>query len=74
MTLDKAKIGKSVKILTISGDEEFKRRIIDMGIITGISATVLKVAPLGDPIEIQINSYCIMLRKAIAKNIEVEYV
>ena len=49
-----------------------KRRIMDMGITKGVSVSVRKVAPLGDPVEVTVRGYELSLRKADADMIEVE--
>jgi ferrous iron transport protein A len=46
-----------------------KRRIVDMGLTKGTTVTILRVAPLGDPIEITLRNYNLSIRKADAKNI-----
>ena len=53
MTLKEIACGKTVKVIKITGDGAVKRRIMDMGITKGTEIFVRKVAPLGDPIEIQ---------------------
>ena len=53
-TLKEVKIGERVKVVKIQGDGAVRRRIMDMGITKGCEIYVRKVAPLGDPIEVQI--------------------
>lgn len=72
MTLADLKPGQSGKILKINLEGALKRRMMDMGIITGTPVRVEKIAPLGDPIEILIKSYSLSLRKSEADKIEVE--
>ena len=71
-TLRQAKIGDKVKVVKLHGEGAVKRRIMDMGITKGVSVTVQKVAPLGDPIELTVRGYQLSLRKADAEMIEVE--
>ena len=71
-TLRDAKIGDTVKVVKLHGEGAVKRRIMDMGITKGIEIYVRKVAPLGDPIEINVRNYELSLRKADAEMIEVE--
>lgn len=71
-TLDKVKIGSTVKVIKLNGDGAIKRRIMDMGITKGVEIYVRKVAPLGDPIEVTVREYELSLRKSEAENIEVE--
>jgi len=72
MTLKDAKIGSTVTVVKLNGQGAIKRRIMDMGITKGVSITIKKVAPLGDPIEITVRGYQLSLRKADAEMIEIE--
>ena len=71
-TLRQAKIGDTVKVVKLHGEGAVKRRIMDMGITTGVEVYVRKVAPLGDPIEVTVRGYELSLRKADAEMIEIE--
>lgn len=71
-TLNDLKIGESAKVVKLHGEGATKRRIMDMGITKGAMVTVRKVAPLGDPIELNVRGYELSVRKADAQNIEVE--
>ena len=71
-TLKEVKPGQTVKVVKLNGEGPVKRRIMDMGITKGVEVTVRKVAPLGDPIEINVRDYELSLRKADAQMIEVE--
>lgn len=71
-TLRDAKIGETVTVVKLHGEGAVKRRIMDMGITKGTSVYILKVAPLGDPIEVTVRNYELSLRKADAEMIEVE--
>ena len=71
-TLKEVKVGQTVKVVKLHGEGPVKRRIMDMGITKGVEVTVRKVAPLGDPIEINVRDYELSLRKADAQMIEVE--
>lgn len=72
MTLRDAVVGSTVKVTKLNGEGPVKRRIMDMGITKGQSIFVRKVAPLGDPIEINIRGYELSVRKADCEMIEVE--
>ena len=72
MTLRELPLGKSAKVVKLTGEGAIKRRIMDMGITKGTELIVRKVAPLGDPIEITVRCYELSLRKADAERIEVE--
>ena len=71
MTLKEAAIGTTVSVTKVGGEGALKRRIMDMGITKGVSITVRKVAPLGDPIEVTVRGYELSLRKRDAELIEV---
>ena len=70
-TLKEAKCGQTVTIVKLNGSGAVKRRIMDMGITRGCEVFIRKVAPLGDPIEINVRGYELSLRKADAEMIEV---
>lgn len=71
-TLRDITCGQTVLVRKIEGTGAVKRRIMDMGITKGTSVFVRKVAPLGDPIEVQVRGYELSLRKADAQMILVE--
>ena len=72
MTLRDAQVGSTVVVTKIEGDSAYKRRIMDMGITKGVEIHIRKVAPLGDPIELNIRGYELSVRKQDAQMIEVE--
>ncbi|MCI5830287.1 MAG: ferrous iron transport protein A [Treponema sp.] len=72
MTLKEVKPGQTVKVLSLGGEGAVKRRIMDMGITKGVEIFVRKVAPLGDPIEVNVRGYELSLRKADAEQINVQ--
>ena len=72
MTLKEARVGSTVVVTKILGEGAYKRRIMDMGITKGVEVFVRKVAPLGDPIEVNVRSYELSLRKADCEQIEVQ--
>ena len=71
-TLKDVKIGGRATVVKVHGEGPIRRRIMDMGITKGVEIYVRKVAPLGDPIEINVRGYELSLRKADAEMIEVE--
>ena len=71
-TLKEVACGQTVKVTKISGEGPVKRRIMDMGITKGVDLHVRKVAPLGDPMELNVRGYELSVRKADAEMIEVE--
>lgn len=62
-TLDQLKAGQQTSVINIHGQGPIKRRLMDMGITKGTPLEVIKLAPLGDPIEIKIRGYNLTLRK-----------
>ena len=71
-TLKDVKVGKTVKVVKLHGEGALKRRIMDMGITRSVELYVRKVAPLGDPIELNVRGYELTIRKADAEMSEVE--
>ena len=71
-TLKEDKCGDTVSVVKLHGEGAVKRRIMDMGITKGTEVYVRKVAPLGDPVEVNVRGYELSLRKADAEMIEVQ--
>ena len=71
-TLKDIKVGEKTAVIKVHGDGPVRRRIMDMGITKGVEIYVRKVAPLGDPMELNLRGYELTLRKADADMIEVE--
>ena len=72
MTLGDAKVGSTVVVTKIEGDSAYKRRIMDMGITKGSELYIRKVAPLGDPVEINVRGYELSVRKNDAQCVQVK--
>ena len=72
MNLAKLKPGEKGTISAIGAIWPLKRRLMDMGVLVGEEVKVVKVAPLGDPIEVKIKNYSLSLRKKEAEGIAVE--
>ncbi len=70
MTLRDLKPGQEGVVVAIAAAGSMKRRIMDMGITPGVKMRVIKVAPLGDPIEVNVRGYELSLRKEEAQQIE----
>lgn len=70
-TLKDVKPGETATVVKLHGEGAVKRRIMDMGITKGTEVFVRKAAPLGDPIEVNVRSYELSLRKADCEQIEV---
>ncbi|MBQ4088832.1 MAG: ferrous iron transport protein A [Clostridia bacterium] len=71
-TLKDVAVGQSCKIVKLHGEGALKRRIMDMGLTKGTEIYVRKVAPLGDPMELNVRGYELSVRKGDAEFIEVE--
>ncbi|MCX7920723.1 MAG: ferrous iron transport protein A [Clostridia bacterium] len=71
-TLKELKPGDKAVIKSVMGEGAVKRRLMDMGVTRGAEVLVRKVAPLGDPIEVNIRGYELTFRKSEAENIIVE--
>ena len=70
-TLKDVNIGKTVTVIKVHGEGALRLRIMDMGITKGVEIYVHKVAPLGDPMEINVRGYELTLRKADAEMVEI---
>ena len=70
-SLNDVKVGETATVVKLHGEGATKRRIMDMGITKGVEIHVLKVAPLGDPMELNVRGYELSVRKADAEKIEV---
>ena len=71
-TLKDVKGGQNATVVKLHGEGAVKRRIMDMGITRGVEIHVRKVAPLGDPMELNVRGYELSVRKADAEMIEVQ--
>ncbi len=72
MNLRELKVGKSATIVSVGGEGALRQHFLDMGVIPGAEVTVVKLAPMGDPMELQIHGYELTLRLADAEQIMVE--
>ena len=72
MTLKELKAGESARILSVGGEGALRQHFLDMGVIPGAETTVIKFAPMGDPMELQVHGYELTLRLADADQIEIE--
>ena len=70
-TLRNVKVGETVTVKKITGEGAVKRRIMDMGLTKGVEVRVIKVAPLGDPVELTVRGYELSLRKVDAEMVEI---
>lgn len=74
MTLDQCPVGRQAVITAVGGSGPLRCRLLDMGIIPGTKVAVIKVAPMGDPIEIRLRGYELTLRTDDARQINIEEV
>ena len=70
-TLKDVKVGQSAVVVKLHGEGPVKRRIMDMGVTRGTEIFVRKVAPLGDPMELNIRGYELSVRRGDAEMVEV---
>ncbi len=69
MTLDKLPVGKTGVIAAVGGQGALRRRLLDMGLTPGTRVTLRKIAPMGDPVELELRGYSLTLRKEDAAGI-----
>ena len=74
MTLAELKVGQDAVLRTIGGQGELRHHLLDMGLTPGTEVTLRKVAPMGDPIEVELRGYELTLRLADAQKIEIDSV
>jgi len=71
-TLNQLKPGERATIVKVGGQGPVRRRILDMGVVKGAEIEVVRVAPLGDPVEVLIKGYHLSLRKSEAQQVQIE--
>ena len=72
MTLNDLPVGQSGRITAVGGEGALRLRLLDMGLIPRTLVKVVKIAPLGDPIEISLRGYTLTIRRDDAKEIEIQ--
>jgi len=72
MTMGDLRPGQKARVLSIGTQGAMRQRILDMGITQNVAVELIKVAPLGDPLELSLRGYQLSLRKSDAALIEVE--
>jgi len=65
------KVGDSAVILNVGGEGQLRKRLLDLGVTKGTRVTMVRIAPFGDPIEIQLRGYRLTLRKSEAAIVEI---
>jgi len=72
-TLKNVPVGSSVRVISVNGNTRISKRLMEMGVIPGVSLRVVKTAPFGDPIEVKVRGYSLAMRKNEAESIEVSF-
>jgi len=70
-TLTNVPIGSAATVVAVNGADRISRRLMEMGVVPGVSLEVLKAAPFGDPIEVRVRGYNLAMRRSEADQIEV---
>lgn len=71
MTLTNLPVGVKAKVISVNGNNAITKRLMEMGVVPGVSVRVVKSAPFGDPIEIRVRGYHLAMRRSEADTIEV---
>ena len=74
MTLAELEKGESRTVLSVRGENMITRRLMEMGVIPGVAVRMVKSAPFGDPLEINVRGYSLALRRSEAESVEIEQV
>lgn len=74
MTLADLAKGESRNVVSVKGDDAITRRLMEMGVIPGVSVRMIKSAPFGDPLEINVRGYSLALRRNEAESVKLEKV
>jgi ferrous iron transport protein A len=72
MLLEQVPTSTTVTVARVGGDRAFRRRLMELGVLPGTKVTVVRVAPLGDPLELSVRGCQLSIRKEEARSIEVE--
>ena len=70
-TLSNLPVGSEARVVSVNATNGVARRIMEMGVIPGVTVSVIKAAPFGDPIEVRVRGYSLAMRKTEADAIEV---
>ena len=70
-TLSNLPVGSEARVVSVNATNGIARRIMEMGVVPGVTVSVIKAAPFGDPIEIRVRGYSLAMRKTEADAIEV---
>jgi Fe2+ transport system protein FeoA len=72
MNLTNLPIGVKAKVIAVNGNNAITKRLMEMGVVPGVSLRVIKSAPFGDPLEVRVLGYHLAMRKTEAETIEVD--
>jgi len=72
MFLSECRPGQAAVVTRIHGDGPVAQRLMELGLVEGARLRVLRVAPLGDPMQLEIQHYCLSLRRSEARAVEVD--
>lgn len=72
MNLTNLPIGTKAKVVAVNGNNAITKRLMEMGVVPGVSLRVIKSAPFGDPLEVRVLGYHLAVRKTEAETIEVD--
>ena len=70
-TLSNLPVGSEARVVSVNATNGIARRIMEMGVVPGVTVSVIKAAPFGDPIEVRVRGYSLAMRKTEADAIEV---
>ena len=71
LTLTDLPVGRAARVTGVNGAGRVTQRLLEMGVIPGVSVEVVKVAPFGDPIEVRVRGYSLAMRRSEADGVEV---
>ena len=71
-TLTNLPIGEKATVVSVSGNNSVTKRLMEMGVVPGVSVRVIKSAPFGDPLEVRVRGYHLAMRRSEADAIEVQ--
>lgn len=72
MTLDQTPLRQTVRILRVGGERSFRRRLLELGFLPGVDVRIVGVAPMGDPLEIEVRGCRFSIRREEAGAVQVE--
>lgn len=70
MTLADLEKGQTRTVLSVRGEDAVTRRLMEMGVVPGVSVRMVKAAPFGDPVEINVRGYSLAMRRREAESVE----